>query len=463
MLSRLLFFFLLIGCLSACSVLSDYPGNTESARAHFFSGHFDAALSEYRLGIEDHSLDRILYLLEAGTAAHQGKKYSESNALFEQAENLIETYEDRAKVSVSEQTENLGSLMLNDKTLPYEGLAFEKVLLSNYQALNYLLLGDIERALTVVRRAQRRQEEAYDQYEVELERDKNQAVPQEYQSFVGTIRSEYDKIATLPSAYVNDTSSVFQLANTFYLSGVLSELSGAADQARIYYQKTLESFPSFQYANPNGGSGNAVPHSGSIVVFFQCDVAPVKEERYIVVPTGGAGFQKIAWPVYGPSPLTISQLEMQVGETVAGSQVLTDMNSVALRYFIQHTRARIIRAALRITAKIASQKATEEAVRHSSGNDWAFLAGLTASAINSWTEQADLRSWLTLPRSFQALRLSLPAGEYPASFRLKSAYGGNANQLSLGKVVVEAGKIRVFVVRALGNQIYFDTYPKPRS
>ncbi len=64
------------------------------------------------------------------------------------------------------------------------------------------------------------------------------------------------------------------------------------------------------------------------------------------------------------------------------------------------------------------------------------------------TERADLRCWMTLPDSWQASRLFLPAGAWPLSVR------AGALTQPLGRFELAPGETMFVFVRTLGSQIH---------
>ena len=82
-----------------------------------------------------------------------------SIAAFNAAEERINDYEQKAKVSVGNEA---GALMTNQANLPYKGRAYDKVMLNTYKALNYLQLGDSDAARVELNRALQRQRDAVD-------------------------------------------------------------------------------------------------------------------------------------------------------------------------------------------------------------------------------------------------------------------------------------------------------------
>ena len=90
---------------------------------------------------------------------HTRGRPEESNAVFDEAERVIRHHEEKAVLSLSKGSAQVGSLLVNEKTLPYRGEPFEKVLVNTYKAANYLLLHDYEGARVEIRRSFARQKE----------------------------------------------------------------------------------------------------------------------------------------------------------------------------------------------------------------------------------------------------------------------------------------------------------------
>ncbi len=90
--------------------------------------------------------DQVVYLLEYGTALQMARDYRESNKAFLKAEDLTEVKDYH---SVSRIT---GSLLLNEGMVQYKGDDFEKVLINNMLAINFLMLGQLDEAQVETRK-----------------------------------------------------------------------------------------------------------------------------------------------------------------------------------------------------------------------------------------------------------------------------------------------------------------------
>jgi hypothetical protein len=101
--------------------------------------------------------DAIIWRLEQGAVLRGAGKYEESNKAFDQAQDKIDQYAQKAKVRVGQEA---GAMMSNQANLDYEGRAYDGIMLNTYKALNYLQLGEPDKARVELIRAYQRQQDA---------------------------------------------------------------------------------------------------------------------------------------------------------------------------------------------------------------------------------------------------------------------------------------------------------------
>jgi hypothetical protein len=65
--------------------------------------------------------------------------------------------------------------------------------------------------------------------------------------------------------------------------------------------------------------------------------------------------------------------------------------------------------------------------------------------------QADLRSWLTLPKDLQILRVQVPPGRYQATLRLETTSGDLGEEKNLGNIEVKKSEIALLQYRSLND------------
>jgi hypothetical protein len=143
---------------------------------------------------------------------------------------------------------------------------------------------------------------------------------------------------------------------------------------------------------------------GSLVILFEQGQVQPKRELSLPIPTIHGAFA-VSFPTYDPAdivpavPLTAADSE---GNGVLRTQVIAEVGAMAAHSLKEEIPAMLVRQTLRAATKYALQK---------QANDANPFAGLATNLYNLVSEQADLRSWLTLPLYVQAARTIVPAGE----------------------------------------------------
>ena len=460
---------------SGCAAWSDYNDETRKARRDFQGGDFDGALERLASGV-DNELDGLCFSLERGTIAQAAGKYDLSKAEFERAEKKIEYFEDRG-LSPKNAAEYAGSILVNEKTIPYEGESFEKILIPVFQSRNYLLQGNLEDSMVEVRRTWFQQEQSKLLNAKELDNANQQARDNRVD------KSELPGVAgqvDYPPGSLSSPDSIYELAYAHYLSALISERVNNGQDAFISMKAAAKIRPDVpfiradlahdaQLAEQDAPPGSGQPPAkdlGSVALLFDCGWAPHKEEFKVVFPTYHS-LGAIAIPIYRRSENPAGRARLILGDRVVESAVLTDMDAVAFKYHKNKLPVIILKQAIRLAVKVAAGEATAYGVKEGlkagrgKGREGAaeaelagWAAGLAVGVYNVVSEQADLRAWLTLPESFQAARVYLPAGDYPARVELLSKGGGLLASADLGVVHVQRGKLGFVLARSVGASLF---------
>lgn len=107
-------------------------------------------LSLSKLEREYGAKGRLLYAMDRGMVLQLAGRYEQSNASLDQAEEEVERLYAR---SIRSET---AAFLTNDNALPYEGDAYEHVMVNVVKALNYAVQGQLQEALVEVRRVDHR-------------------------------------------------------------------------------------------------------------------------------------------------------------------------------------------------------------------------------------------------------------------------------------------------------------------
>ncbi len=424
--ASLISIFISFFCATGCSVLTSYPQQTQAAQNAFEQGRFQEAM--LLLPRDPGGPDELLYRLERGVIAHTAAKFNESNLELLDAVDVAKAYQDRPTISLRSGLEGAASLLINDKTLPYEGEGFERVWLHSYLALNFYFLGKIDDAFVESRLA----------YEVQREEEK-----------------KYGKSYTGQGAFGR------------YLSGLMRETVREPGEAYLDYKKVYELSPGCEqvkhdllrlakrlgyqddwsrwkqdFGTIETEATQDLAKNGEFVFLFQCGVAPIKTPIEVLIPHED-GVTKFAMPQFQsrPNPVVSARLLVD-GKRMGETSLLESVESVARENLDDRIGLLVAKAGIRTIGKGILTEKLEK--KH---GDWGALLGTLFAIV---TEQADLRSWLSLPQSFQLLRVPISEGEHDFSIELLGANGNVVGQSQLGRVRIRPTERVVLNLRSIG-------------
>lgn len=484
----------LVSLSSGCTVFSDYNASTEDARLAFEQGNFGAATAEYSEDL-DASNDSLLYHVEAALAAEVGKGYDKSFKLLDGAYKIVRDYQERAIVSASDVAQTVGSFLVNEKTIPYTGAVFEQLMIQSYQARNLYLSGRKDQVLTEILRCYDIQTKARKIYEEELRTAEGQSEKDAQASglkiadFDAEMRKAYDTNADLSEAgdvydpaYIRYVNSFLRDATADRQSDyddVLIDLKFVADRFGDRELIRRDMARASRLAGDPAGAKKweaGLPplpkNAGSVCMLFESGMAPRKEEFKVtfMTPTG-AGAASIAIPLYKGIPNSVKGATLIVGDQVSETLMLTNLESVAFRYFKDRLPLMIAKMVIRVAAKVGLTEAGTAVLDHQADTTdgetkvimqiLSFLWRIGSSIWNVVSEQADLRCWRTLPQTLSAARVYLPPGTYPARVIVRGAGGRELNTVDLGMITIAARKHRLVNARTLGSRLHWDLPEEP--
>lgn len=451
---------LLICCLvlsvSSCTsmgfkdLFTDYAEQLKNARNAQLQGDFKTAaalIAEPKTNQNNYSLN----LLEKARLHYLANDWLQSRKDFTLVANLLEEEAAKAKLQLSRGAANAAALVSNDNAITYQVPPYEQSMLHSYQALNYLFLGQVEGALVEVRRANLVQENALKQYQQALDKQEMQvdkkALNQTYPSMSGTI---------------GNIKNGFQNAYTFYLSGLLYEAASQPNDAYIDYKRALEIYPNNRYlqqdvlrlanqlemlddlATFSAKFGQYQPsktaNNGELVVILENGAINPKQEISANLPIfsgmGNPRFFSFALPVYQGSLTQYPALNINVAGQNYVSQQIVRLQSLASKHLQEQMPSIVTRQALRLVAK--------EKLRSTMSKEGGEIGNIVALLYNLASEQADTRSWLTLPDEVQILRLPLTAGKQLIELKL-------AGKTQTIEVDIRANRISLLTLTTIGS------------
>lgn len=455
-LGTILLILFLTGC-SATTTFRSYPDKIAPFQQQLTTAtppDFQKALKSERRG-----RDKILYNLEHGRVAQLFARTELSRDAFAVAIATIRSNEQRALISAGQIGATVASFATNDNALPYAGEGYERILLHHYQALNYLLDGDLTGAGVEFRWANTEQQEALNRHAKELARAESEARSKN----VGNAaqNSEFERRYAQLDEAAGRVKNSFQNAYSFYLSGIVYELQGEENDAYIDYKKALEIYPEnsylqadvlrlaqrlqmqddlialaqrfpAQYHKMKTAMGS---EGGELILLYEEGFVPPRAEIKIPFPLPG-GLVTLAFPYYRGPWRQYPHLEVRAGnESLGKTELLCDVRALAVKSLQEKMPIILTRQLVRAVSKAVAQQAAKD------NFGLAGLFGMMAYSVIS--ENADLRSWLTLPENVQILRVRLPAGKH--QLRLQSPDSLLGTDLTLE--VQDGGTTIVYAVK----------------
>ena len=409
------FVFLLI-VSSGCASLQNYTTKAAPARASIMAGDYQTALSVFPEQSAKGG-NEILIRLERATILQWQGLFNESSFEFEETARRIRDHEDKAVISASRTAAQAGTLLINEQVMPYEGEDFEKIMLHALNAVNYLMRGDLEGARVEVRRSYQRQEELSARHEKELEKARDEADFNRWdQSLKEADKEGYEGLKERSDTIL----SVYHNALASYISALVYELNNEPDEAYIDMKKAYQAYPSSRSIRKDlvrlsrkigfredverweraSGAFAPVPQEAvDVFVLYSHGLAPVKEPLSLPIPIHN-GFVFASMPVYRFTPSRTSGALVSAGATEEETSTVCDVDAIAARNLLDAFPILFVKQVARTYLKA---RAVSGLAREHGG-----VGALLGTLFSAVTEQADLRTWSTLPKQIHAARLFVP-------------------------------------------------------
>ncbi len=397
---------------------ASYTQRTESALRAFQGGQLDAALAGFGDGEELDS--EFLAGAESGTVALTAGDWDRALVEFHRAADAARDIEGRALAGAEELGEGLMSWVTSDRALSYQGEGFERVYVHVGLAMAYLARGQLDAVYVEARRA-------------------NQLLETEEEL--------YDKR--------------YRAGGWGHLMSALAyELLGEADQAYVDYVRMHEKDVGSALAGPalvrlatrlgredelerwTADHGPGVPPAdhASVVVLAGVGLGPTKVEGRLVVQTFDGAFT-MAGTSYRVRPQRVTRLRVRVGDDTADTTVVESVTDVAVQNHEDRQLWSLSKSAARgLLKRELTQKLEKE---------HGFAGRVAGDLFAILSERADLRHWRTLPDTWQAARLFVPAGIHPLALE---AVG--AERIDLGSYELEPGETMLVFARSVGARLH---------
>jgi uncharacterized protein len=242
------------------------------------------------------SVDAVIWRLEQAAVLRANGQYEDSNKAFDQAQEKIDDYAQKAKVSITRET---GAMLSNQARLPYRGRAYDGIMLNTYKALNFIALGEPDNARPELIRAYQRQQDAVEDNKKRIEKSQADLSNQEQanRELVGKIQadSSFQNKITSASSEQDNLKPYADYVNPFtvYLDGLffMANAADASDleRARKSYERVSTLLGDNAYIKQDlttvDDLMNGKPLTPTTYVIFETGCAPVRDQIRVDIPT----------------------------------------------------------------------------------------------------------------------------------------------------------------------------------
>ncbi len=425
------------------------------------------------------SKSRVLYGMDRGMTLQLAGDYPQSNAVLEQAEEELDRLYTR-KI----RTETL-AFLTSDTALPYEGDPYEQVLINVLKSLNYAMLGQWQDALVEARRIDHRLNVLSDQTQ-----EKNAYRDDGFARYLSGIL--YESTGDVNNAFIayRKAYETFEATRTWSHAAVPSQLR--ADLLRtaeaLHFTQELaeyqQAFPETRWE-----SSQALQQLAQVVVISYNGRAPRKEDQFLDLPISldalqlvllNRGFSQanrhsnrpVDTVLYGLNgrvvrvalpqlirqktqvPLdTVSLVPDNGSRVTLNTELVQNVTALADKALSERIAGITVKALARAATKFALAEGTTRGAQYAVGKDAApwvgLLVGLLTKGLAVASEEADKRSWQTLPDEIHLARVWVPPGRYQVPDRFIGGPHNPLNPEAMRTLSLGSGETAVLIQRVM--------------
>lgn len=390
---------------------------------------------------------RVLYDMDRGMVLQLAGHYQQSSAALERAEEEVERLYTR---TIRSET---AAFLTNDNVLPYEGDAYEHVMINVIKAINYAAQGQLQGALVEARRIDHRLNVLSDRV-----KDATKYRNDGFARYVCGIL--YEAVGDLNNAFIayrnayeayGAMSGWLKMSAPPSLRADLLRTAEALDLA-IEFTEYRQAFPDVAW-QPIASQERLA----QVVLISYNGRAPRKEDLFLDLPISLDAAQlvllnrgvfrspyqrdrvadsilyglngrvvRVALPRLVPQKTQVTSERMTLTDSIGQpvtvrSEVAQNITALAEKSLAERLPGITVKALARAATKYAMAEGAMIGAQHAAGKDAApwvgLLVGLVAHGMAVASEEADKRSWQTLPDEIHVARAWVPPGQYQVSIQ----------------------------------------------
>jgi len=405
----------LIMQLSGCAAYRNYDQEMQQTIDQMAQGNLNEAL--YLMELHNPWEDKdLLYFMERGAILSAGTNLPKSQEAWRSADRMIFQREEAVPSAgmklLTRFGNEMGTMLVNDKLQRYEGYDYEKVMLTTEMALNQLAENDFDGARADIKKTHEREtliaRQRERQYEEAQEQATQQGITLHYKDLEGY------PVAILDAPQVLELKNGYQSAFSHYLAGFTYEALGERALAAPGYRQAIElrpGLPVLENALRNLDKPGPAADESEILIVVQAGFAPARSSVQVPIPVrlneNLTIVAPISFPVMVPDTLTPAVTQILVDGKKHPLTMINSVSDMAIRTLRDDMPAIISRAMFRANMAAISQAQKNE--RDPS------KASLVVTDPDPF-EEADTRTWRTLPDKTLVARLRLKKGLHRVRF-----------------------------------------------
>jgi len=417
-------------------------------------GNITGAVAESKKQADENAnnKDTVIWRLEEGAVLRAAGQFADSNVAFDQAQEKIDDYAQKAKVRLGQEA---GALLSNQANLAYEGRSYDGIMLNTYRALNFLALGQIDKARPEIIRAYQRQQDAVEDNKKRIEKTQ-EAADKDKNSTAIKKAEENDKFKTQIAGATSELDKLKVYADyvnpfTVYLDGLyfLANAADASDLERAHksLERTVSFAPDNDYVKQDlamaNDAINGKPVPPLTYVIFETGCAPVRDQIRVDIPiiVSKVSYVGAAFPTLKLQDNCLPALNISTAETNLTTAPLASVDSIIALDFKNELPVVITKTVAATVTKAVAAYAVNQAAQNGGGDIGGLIAQIATAGYQMAVNIADTRTWTTLPKEFQIARL-----QTPADHKLYLSTPGGAFKT---EVTVDDGAINLVYVKSI--------------
>lgn len=409
------------GLLFSTGCVTSYSHSSPHIQSSYQTGRLDEAIRTVE-AFEGQPRNQPLTKLEKGNLLLAAGRVDESGRVFASLiEPMVKEEDNRPVIDLSGfGGAATASTFRDDRSMTYQVQGYELVLAMQYRSFTFLFQGNLDSAVVEMRRAARIQENIRGAYQRDV--GFNGSDKAALEDRVGQVMN---RMGSLLGSQANSWSN----AGVWWLSGVLREAAGEPSVAQIDFQRAFELQPDNpvfvqelmrllkendpsrfrELAAKHPDIRHAIPppdKSSSVVVVYEEGLAPLLVSDTFLLFWPEIQTVNVSVPVMLGQPYRPGSVAIRTQTSRGAVRGATSVQALSARALEERMPGIMWRNILRNLTRVVINEASEEA-----NENWEAAINMFL-LIKGALEEADTRSWSTLPLGMQTGRLRLKPGEH---------------------------------------------------